>query len=348
MTAQTHVADTGRPVAADHGALARSGWRSSRPPGRSSPPTPRSATCSATSPTCSTAIDFQRLTHPDDLATRPAPASSGPSPATIDSYRVTKRYICADGSVAHRRPLGRAAARRRRRARPLHLPDRRPHRAARVRRAPRRRRGGRARGASSKGQAIFEQRVGGPAARRRRRHLPRVQPAPAGAPRHRLPATATAVAPARAASSTTPTSRRRCPSTRCPCARAPRARARSSTTCCIWIGEDPDAPAGAVGLGADGARPLGRPHRCGAGLQRRDRADPGRAGQGRVRVDRLPRAAYAADVRAGLPRAPRRVGRRTLPEAQPAGDRGPAQHAAALPPGRRPDLRRQGVRPGRR
>ena len=93
----------------------------------------------------------------------------------------------------------------------------------------------------------------------------------------------------------------------------------------------------ALDLGPPGPRPPGRAHRSRAGLPRRHRPDPRRAGQGRLHGDGVPRAAYAADVRPGLPRAARRVHRRQRRGA-PAGHRSAPQHAAPLAPRRRPAL----------
>ena len=181
----------------------------------------------------------------------------------------------------HRRHLRRAAARPRRRADPLHLPDRRPDGAARLRRAPRRRGRDRPRPAEQ-GSGDPRQRVGRAAPRRRRRHLQRVEPAPAGAPRHRLPRR-----PRRSRRPGRLRLRRR-PAGRAVLRAVPvcprhRGRGRGVRRPAHLDRGGPGGAAGALRVGADGARPLRRAHRRRAGLQRRDRADPGRQRQGRVR-----------------------------------------------------------------
>ena len=44
-------------------------------------------------------MTFQDITHPDDLDMRPAAGQADASAGKINSYRITKRYIRADGSI---------------------------------------------------------------------------------------------------------------------------------------------------------------------------------------------------------------------------------------------------------
>ena len=193
----------------------------------------------------------------------------------------------------------------------------------------------------SKGQAILDGVSVGSPAGRRRRDLQRVEPAPAGAPRHRLPRR-----PRRSCRPARIRVRRRAAGGAVlrpvPVRAGHRGRGGGVRRPAHLDRRGPGEPSRAVGLGEDRARPWRGPHGSGAGLQRRDRADPRREGQGRVRVHGLPRAAYAADGSPGLPRAPRRVGGARA-RCAPAGDRDPAQHAAALAPARRPDPVDQGL-----
>ncbi len=256
------------------------------------------------------------------------------------SYRVPKRCFRRDGSLLQGELSALLLRGHRRRAAPVHHADHRPHRGARVRRTPRRRGGGRPRPAEQ-GPGDPGRRLGGSPAGRRRRDLQRVEPAPAGAPRHRLPRR-----PRRSRRPARIRVRRRAAGGAVlrpvPVRPGHRGRGGGVRRPAHLDRRGPGEPSCAVGLGEDRARPWRGPHGSGAGLQRRDRADPRREGQGRVRVHGLPRAAYAADGSPGLPRAPRRVGGAGA-RCAPAGDRDPAQHAAALAPARRPDPVDQGL-----
>ena len=96
-----------------------------------------------------------------------------------------------------------------------------------------------------------------------------------------------------------------------PCARA--TAGEEFDDLLIWIGEEPESRR-ALSVSArivhDRAGTL-----TGAVLAYHDVTErhPGRQGEGRVRLDGVPRAADAPDVRAGLPRAPRRLGRAPAP-----------------------------------